>query len=153
MPPPTLRAATAGKAGKVWSLHRFWVSIRSYKKQPIKNIFGRILDLAWFKFPVVARPWPGPDPPHCRPYIMDAPTVVVLVGVLTLSSFLLDSCCSCKLNATMASIISIDGLASQKTDHGIRTPDKGFFQLIRNVLDNWADWPNKLWGTYLGWHF
>ena len=85
----------------------------------------------------------GPNPPHCRPYIMDAPTVVVLVGVLTLSSFLLDSCCSCKLNATMASIISIDGLASQKTDHGLRTPDKGFFQLIRNLLANWA---NKLWG-------
>ena len=72
-------------------------------------------------------PYPGPNPPRCRPCIMDAPTVVVLVGVLTLSSFLLDSCCSCKLNATMASIISIDGLASQKTDHGLRTPDKSFF--------------------------
>ena len=70
---------------------------------------------------------PGCNPPCCRSYIMDAPTVVVLVGVLTLSSFLLDSCCSCKLNATMASIISIDGLASQKTDHGLRTPEKGFF--------------------------
>ena len=27
-----LRAATAGKTGKVWSLPRFWVSIRSDKK-------------------------------------------------------------------------------------------------------------------------
>ena len=79
-------------------------------------------------------PWPGPNPPGCRPYVMDDPTVVVLVGVLTLSSFLLDSCCSCKLNATMASIISIDGLASQKTDHGPRTPDKGFFN-IQAFLD------------------
>ena len=43
------RAATAGKAGKVWSLSRFWVSIRSYKKQPNKKFWGRILDLAWLK--------------------------------------------------------------------------------------------------------
>ena len=33
------RAATADKAGKVWSLPRFWVSIHSYKKQPVKK-FG-----------------------------------------------------------------------------------------------------------------
>ena len=32
------RAATAGKADKVWSLPRFWASIRSYKKQPVKKI-------------------------------------------------------------------------------------------------------------------
>ena len=44
----------AGKAGKVWSLPRFWVSIRSYKKQPVKKIWGRILDLAWLKFAVAA---------------------------------------------------------------------------------------------------
>ena len=49
-----LRAATAGKAGKVWSLARFWVSIHSYKKQPVKNFLGRILDLAWLKFAVAA---------------------------------------------------------------------------------------------------
>ena len=42
----------AGKAGKVWSLPRFWVSIRSYKKQPVKNFLDRILDLAWLKFAV-----------------------------------------------------------------------------------------------------
>ena len=49
-----VRAATAGKAGKVWSLPRFWVSIRSYKKQLVKNVWGRILDLAWLKFAVAA---------------------------------------------------------------------------------------------------
>ena len=43
----------AGKAGKV-SLPRFWVSIRSYKKQPVKKFLGRILDLAWLKFAVAA---------------------------------------------------------------------------------------------------
>ena len=48
------RAATAGKVGKVWSLPRLWVSIRSYKKQPVKKILGRILDLAWLKFAVAA---------------------------------------------------------------------------------------------------
>ena len=26
-----------------------------YKKQPVKNIWGRILDLAWLKFAVMAR--------------------------------------------------------------------------------------------------
>ena len=46
------RAAMAGKADKVWSLPRFCVSIRSYKKQPVKKICGRILDLAWLKFAV-----------------------------------------------------------------------------------------------------
>ena len=49
-----LRAATAGKEGKVWSLPRFWVSINSYKKQPVKKFGGRILDLAWLKFAVAA---------------------------------------------------------------------------------------------------
>ena len=44
----------AGKAGKVWSLSRFRVSIRSYKKQLVKKFWGRILDLAWLKFAVVA---------------------------------------------------------------------------------------------------
>jgi len=34
------RTAIAGKVGKVWSLPRFWVSICSYKKQPVK-IFWR----------------------------------------------------------------------------------------------------------------
>ena len=45
------RAATAAK---VWSLPRFWVSIGSYKKQLVKKICGRILDLAWLKFAVAA---------------------------------------------------------------------------------------------------
>ena len=45
----------AGKAGKVWSLPRFWVSIRSYKKKMVKNILGRILDLDWLKFAVAAQ--------------------------------------------------------------------------------------------------
>ena len=40
------RAATAGKAGKIWSLPRF----RSYKKQLVKNYLGRILDLVCLKF-------------------------------------------------------------------------------------------------------
>ena len=31
---------------------RFWVSISSYKKQPVKKIWGRILGLAWLKFAV-----------------------------------------------------------------------------------------------------
>ena len=41
------RSATAGKAR---ALPRFWVSIRSYKKQPVKKSWGRILCLAWLKF-------------------------------------------------------------------------------------------------------
>ena len=48
------RAATADKAGKVWSMPRFWVSIHSYKKQPVKNYLGGILDLAWLKLAVAA---------------------------------------------------------------------------------------------------
>ena len=48
------RVATAAKAAKDWSLPRFWVSIHSYKKQPVKKIWGRILDLAWLKFTMVA---------------------------------------------------------------------------------------------------
>ena len=46
------RAATASKADKVWSLPRFWVSIRSYNEQPVKKNCGRILNLAWLKFAV-----------------------------------------------------------------------------------------------------
>ena len=42
----------AGKAPKAWALPRFWVSIRSYKKQPVKKIWGRTLGLAWLKFAV-----------------------------------------------------------------------------------------------------
>ena len=48
------RAATAGKAGKVWSFPRFWVLISSYKKQPVKKFGGGILDLPWLKFAVAA---------------------------------------------------------------------------------------------------
>ena len=52
--PPIPRAATAGKAPKAWALLRFWVSIRSYKKQLVKKIWGRILGLAWLKFAVAS---------------------------------------------------------------------------------------------------
>jgi polyribonucleotide 5'-hydroxyl-kinase len=45
-----VRPATAGKAPKAWALPRFGVSIRSYKKQSVKTIWGRILGLAWLKF-------------------------------------------------------------------------------------------------------
>ena len=48
--PLVCRAATAGK---VWSLPRFWVSV--CKKQLVKKILGRILDLVWLKFAL--RPW------------------------------------------------------------------------------------------------
>ena len=48
------RAATAGKAGKVWPLPRFWVTIGSYQKQLVKKFLGRTLDLAWLKFAVAA---------------------------------------------------------------------------------------------------
>ena len=48
------RAATVGKAPKAWALPRFWVSILSYKKQPVKKFWGRILGLAWLKFAKVA---------------------------------------------------------------------------------------------------
>ena len=48
------RAATAGKAPKAWALPRFWVLIRSYKKQPVKKNWSRILGLAWLKFAVAA---------------------------------------------------------------------------------------------------
>ena len=47
---PLTRAATAGMAGKVGSLPRFRVAIRSHKKQPVKKFWGRILNLAWLKF-------------------------------------------------------------------------------------------------------
>ena len=54
---PRVRAATAAtacKAPKAWALFRFWASIRSYKIQRVKTIWGRILDLAWLKFAVAA---------------------------------------------------------------------------------------------------
>ena len=44
------RGATAGKAPQGWALPRFWVSIRSYKKQRVKKIWGRILGFVWLKF-------------------------------------------------------------------------------------------------------
>ena len=49
-----IKAATAGKAPKAWALIRFWVSIRSYKKQLVKKKWGRILGLAWLKFAVAS---------------------------------------------------------------------------------------------------
>ena len=45
-----IKSATAGKAPKAWALSRFWVSIRSYKKQLVKKICSRILGLVWLKF-------------------------------------------------------------------------------------------------------
>ena len=48
-----IRGATTGKASKAWALPRFWVSICSYKKQPVKKIWGRILGLAWLRFALV----------------------------------------------------------------------------------------------------
>ena len=48
------QASTAANAVKDWSLARFWVLIRSYKKQPVKKFRGRILDIAWLKFTVAA---------------------------------------------------------------------------------------------------
>ena len=48
------RAATAGKVPKAWALSRFWVSILSCKKQTVKKILGKILDLASLKFAVAA---------------------------------------------------------------------------------------------------
>ena len=33
------RHGSHGMAAKVWSLPKFWVSIRSYKKQPVKKIW------------------------------------------------------------------------------------------------------------------
>ena len=50
-----IRAATAGKTPKAWALPRFWVSIRSYKKQPVKKIWDRILGLAGLKFAVATQ--------------------------------------------------------------------------------------------------
>ena len=48
------RALTAEKAGKIWSMSRFWVLLGSYKKQPVKKFWGRIMDLAWLKFTMAA---------------------------------------------------------------------------------------------------
>ena len=48
------RATTAGKVPKAWALPRFWVSIRFYKKQPVKKRWGRIQGLAWLKFAMAA---------------------------------------------------------------------------------------------------
>ena len=42
-----------GRHGWQGQAPRFWVSIRSYKKQLIKNIWGRILGIAWLKFAMV----------------------------------------------------------------------------------------------------
>ena len=44
----------AAKTAKDWFSPRFWVSICSDKKQPVKLFWGRILDLAWLKFTVAA---------------------------------------------------------------------------------------------------
>ena len=69
--PPIPRAATAGKAPKAWALLRFWVSIRSYKKQPVKKLWGRILGFAWLKFAMAALNYPKDEHIGChrRPYL------------------------------------------------------------------------------------
>ena len=53
------RGTTAGKGPKAWALPRIWVSIRSYKKQQVRILWGRILGLDWLKFAVAPRPWIG----------------------------------------------------------------------------------------------
>ena len=60
-----VRAAMAGKAGKVWSMPRFWVSIHSYKKQSVKKFWDRILDLAWLKFSFKVAGIIGGDQSQC----------------------------------------------------------------------------------------
>ena len=49
---------TQGRHGwqdpKAWALPGFWASIRSYKKQPVKKTWGRVLGLAWLKFAMAA---------------------------------------------------------------------------------------------------
>ena len=52
------RPAMAAKAEKDWSFPRFWVARRSYKKQPVKKNWGKILDLAWLKFAAAALQFP-----------------------------------------------------------------------------------------------
>ena len=49
---PLTRAATAGMAGKVGSLPRFWVAIRSHKKQPVKKFWVEYW--TWLKFALAA---------------------------------------------------------------------------------------------------
>ena len=45
----------AGKAPKAWALPRFWVSIRSYNKQPVIKIWVEYWAfLAWLKLAVAA---------------------------------------------------------------------------------------------------
>ena len=48
----TAKAANTAKTAKDWS--RFQVSICSYKKQPVKKIWDRILGLVWLKFVVAS---------------------------------------------------------------------------------------------------
>ena len=45
-------AIAAGKVPMAWANTQDWVPISSYKKQLVKTIWGRILGLAWLKFPV-----------------------------------------------------------------------------------------------------
>ena len=63
------RAVMAGKAPKAWALPTLWVSIHSYKKQPVKKNWSRIWGLVWLKIAMVAlsmvamagkAPRPGP---------------------------------------------------------------------------------------------
>ena len=53
------RAATAAKAANDWSLPRFWISIRSYKKQLVKKIWGIILDLGGHSMTMWTQFWPS----------------------------------------------------------------------------------------------
>ena len=53
---PQRRHGWQGPQGLGWTLSRFCVSIASYsyKKQPVKKNWGKILGLAWLKFAVAA---------------------------------------------------------------------------------------------------
>ena len=66
-------------APKIWALPRFWVSIRSYKKQLVKKNWGRILGLAWIKFAVAAPlTWNVKVENYCNYSITYKPALVLL---------------------------------------------------------------------------
>ena len=60
----------AAKAAKDWSLPRFWVSIGSYKKQPVQKVWGSILNFAWVKFEVASHPCAPFNLPSTHPLFL-----------------------------------------------------------------------------------
>ena len=48
------KVAMTTKASKARALPKFWVSICSYKKQPVEKIWGRIFGLVWLKIALAA---------------------------------------------------------------------------------------------------